>query len=364
MNSLFSFLEPSETNEPEPVEETTPSAAASQPTTAFTLAPSLDLPQVLQEMIAHLTGFLPPPIVGVPQPSVIILTLNDAPVGLGNFIGGEPRGPIGLVEVKGGRLDGGVRFMLWGNNMQEVNDAMLVLQADLLAAHQTLLGRGFLKFTAAASSNPQFDAALNAWSRTADYSLLYEYRYEDADAAQSLIARIPIHADSELINSPNRETTTVTDEMARWDDQTAPVLAVRGQATFSRLSVLVFVASALPTGSVTITRTFDGAAGPPAEFPTLAEFLAALADPVAPEHHARVVFATYSDFLAQFSPESAPLHLGDWNLDDIPDEYQGFDLELAPSIRLPKIFDRLEVMYEIGIEPLNQVAVIYLQFRN
>ena len=372
MNSVFSFLQP-----PQPentadnlAEAATPSAEGS-PTAAavparVTLAPTSapNMSQVLQQMLAHLDGFLPTPAGGVPQPSIIVLSLNDAPVGLGNFIGSTPGAPFGQTEVKGGRLDTLIRFILWGENIQQVNDLMLTLQGDLLAARANLWDLGFLTFVATTSTNPQFDATLNAWSRSADYSLLYEYQYVDTDAAQSLIARIPIHADQEILNSPDRENTLVTDEMARWDDLTAPILAARGPTTFSHLSALAFVASTIPTGTVTLIRTHEGATGALQDYPTLTDFLNALADPVVPERHGRVIFANLTDFLAQFSPAGTTLHLGDWNLDTIPDEYQGLDLELSPPIQLHESFDRLEVMYGNGSEPLDQVAVMYLKLKN
>ena len=339
------------------------SAAALAPALATVVPPDvgLDVQQVLQRMLGNLAGFLPQPAVDLPAPAVIVLSLNDAPVGLGDFIGEEPRPPLGRVELKGRRIDAVVRFMVWGADAPAVNDDMLALQGNLLAATQFLWGLGFLRFGALTSSNPQLDASLEIWGRTADYSLLYEYRYEATDAAESLIARIPIHADQETFHSPPRETTVITDEMVRWDDQGAPILVVRGPASFGGISALAFVATSPPNGSVTLTRTFEGAPGPPANHLTLAGFLAALADPVAPQRHARIAFGTFGDFLAQFSPAGAPLHLGDWNLDDTPDAHQGYGLVMDPPVRLPGVFDRLEVTYGNGTEPLDQVAVVYLR---
>ena len=156
----------------------------------------LDMQVVLERMLQDLSGFLPGPVNGQPLPTVILLSLNDVPVGVGNFIGEVPRLPMGRMVIKGGRLDCVVRFLLFGGSLPQVNDAVLILQANLLAAAQSLASLGFLRFTSLTSSNPAFDSTLSAWGRGADYSLLYEYRYQPTDDAQSLIARSPIAADA------------------------------------------------------------------------------------------------------------------------------------------------------------------------
>lgn len=323
----------------------------------------LDMARVLNRMLDELREFIES-VNGLPDSEVILISLNTVPVGMGNFLGEEQHSPLGSVELKGGRLEGVVRFVLWRANLQAVNNAMLDLQTTLLAATQQLSGRGFLRFNALTSSNPSFESDLDTWGRTADYSLLYEYIYQPTDTAESLITRIPIHADQEIFNSPDRENTLVNDEMSRWDDLTAPILAVRGPASFSRLSVIAFVASAPPTGTVTITRTYEGSTAPIQDYTSLTDFLNALADPVTPERHGRIVFATLADFLSEFTIEGVTMQLGDWNLDSNLDKYHGFNLELNPPLQLYESFDRLEVMYENGSEPFNHVAVTYLKLKN
>lgn len=325
--------------------------------------PGLDPKQVLQQMLDALSALLPGPAPNVPNPTAIVKKLAETPVGLGNFIGEESRPPLGRSLIKGGRFDALVRFIVFGPDIGGVNDGLLTLQSNLLGASSTLREQGFLKLTAEDSSNPEFDPALNAWRRTADYSVLYEYRYESTDGAESLIVRIPIRADRETFRSPDAETTVVTGLLARWDDLSAPRWVLRGPLTLAGLSARVFIPAVTPTGSVTLLRSFDGAAGAAAAFPSLAEFLAALADPLAPARHAQVTFANLTDFLAQFSAQGAPSRLGDWNLDAIPDEYQGHDLPLVPVLSLGGVVDRLEISYGNGSQPLDQVAVVYLRVR-
>jgi hypothetical protein len=243
------------------------------------------------------------PVSGLPDPAVILISLNDAPVGLGKFIGEEPRGPLSSVERRGGRLEGVVRFVLWGTDAPAVNATVLTLQGALLAATQSLFNRGFLRFNALTSSNPAFDSTLNAWGRTIDYSLLYEYRYPATDAADSLIARIPIHSDPEVLNSLQRETTVVTDQMVRWDNEDSPTLVVRGRFSLGSLAALAFLPGSAPDGTVTLIRTFDGAPGPRTTYPSLTALLAAVGDRNSPERDGQFTFSSLSDFLAVFTEE-------------------------------------------------------------
>ncbi len=336
MSSIFSFFQPL-------------SAAA------------FSLEQVPVDMLNALRAYLPPPVAGMPAPDVILMAANDVGVGVGNYIGGEQRGPLMQVEVKGGRLDARIRFMLWGSNANEVNVAMLALQGRLLAVREALRSVGFLKIIAQDSTLAQHDTELDAWGRLADYQVLYEFRYDHSDAAQSLIARIPINADQEQFGSAQRESTVVTDELVRWDNENAQPLVLRGRTAIGVLTALAFLGTTAPDGTVTLTRTFDGAVDPPEVHPDLVSFLAALNDPSAPQRNARLVFATLSDFLAGFTETGTPQPLGDWDLDGALDEYRMFELAISPAITLSAAGDRLEVSYGNGNEPLNQIAVLYLR---
>jgi hypothetical protein len=273
----------------------------------------LDIPDTLNRMLDELRGFLEP-VNGLPIPEVILVSLNNAPVGLGKFLGEKSHNMLGGTELKGGRFDCVVRFVLWEANILAINDAMLRLQTSLLTATRRLLNRGFLRFNALTSSNPAFDSKLGVWIRTADYSLLYEYRYEATDVAESLIARIPIQSDLEERNSDQRETTIVTNKMVRWDDDAAPVLVVRGPVSIRDLIVIAFIPSNAPDGKVTFTRTFNGATGLPTIYSTLQDFMTAVTDPNAPDRHAQLVFDSLSIFLDAFSEDHAFIkgeeHLG------------------------------------------------------
>jgi hypothetical protein len=314
-------------------------------------------------MLAELEFYLPEPVTGQPDPFVSIVSLNDAPVGIGNYIGVERRSPLASVEVRGGRLDALVRFQLWGADTAEVNTAVLGLQGRLLAARDALWSLGFLKVTSENSSAPLEDTNQNAFGRTADYRVLYEYTFDFVEGAHSLIARIPIHSDPEVLNSPHRETTTVTDAMSRWDNLVAPPLVLRGRQNVPGLTAMAFTLPAAPTGTVTLLRTFDGATTPPQDFTTLPDFHTAVTHPTAPVRSARLVFASLDDFLTALGEIGTPQPLGDWDLDGTTDEYHSYGLAFDPALRLPMSGDRLELVYGSGEEPLDQTAVVYLRAR-
>ncbi len=317
------------------------------------------LNQVIATMMGLLDDYLPPPVPPLPNPGVSMVGLKTRTVGLGNSRGTEKRGSIAVVELKGIRLDARVQFQLWATGPAEAETAMTTLNAQLMGARDPLWIAGFLRLKLEAAPPAERLTAVRAWRKQADYSVLYEYRYQDTDGSESLIASIPVESDLERRNVPERETTVVTDEMVRWDNEAAPALVVRGPFSVKRFSAVAFTSGTAPSGTVTLRRTFDGAIGLPTVFPLLADFLAAVVGSNPQSRHAQVTFGTPSSFLNAFSPAGAPITLGDWNRDSLPDSYQARMLAIEPAIRLPGVADRLEIAYQGAA--LDQVSVIYLR---
>jgi len=133
----------------------------------------------------------------------------------------------------------------------------------------------------------------------------------------------------------------ITGRLARWDELRAPPLVVRGPAAVRGIGILAFVPGAAPAGGVTVTRTFDGAAGPPAPFATLAAFRAAVSGPAPATRHARLSFASLQDFLDAADAAGAALIMGDWDEDATPDAYDARTLDLDAGVRLACAADRL-----------------------
>lgn len=311
--------------------------------------------QVVSDLLDVLKTYLPSTTLSsLPAPSISIFSLQERTVGLGNRLGKETRNALSITELKGGRLDAVVCFQLWAYTPEAVDLALDQLHGRLLAAKDKLRAKGFLRLAAEETLLEEYVSTLNAWRKTTKYRVLYEFRYSDTDGAESLIAQIPIGIDGEY-----GESTTVTDRMVRWDNQTAPLLVLRGCFAVVRLSSLAFIPGSAPSGTVTLTRTFDGASGTPTSYPTLQSFLAVVAGSNPAERHGQFTFSTLSDFLTAFDLGGDPIELGDWDEDFVPDHYESKTLTFEPAILLPTEADRLEINYQNT--SFDRVAVFYLR---
>lgn len=339
----------------------TPGTTSTLMVPALTMSGNPTLDQALTAMMDALDDYLPAPSPPLPNPGMSVAGLSERTVGLGSRRGTETRGQFAAVALKGMRLDAQVQYQLWATGPVEAEAAMADLNARLMADREVLWTAGFLRLTLDNALAAEHVPSIGAWRKQADYKVLYEYRYQDSDGAESLIARIPIHSDPEQRNSLQRETTVVTDEMVRWDNEAAPSLVVRGRLSVGGLSMLAYVPSPAPSGAVTLMRTFDGAIGPPAAHPTLAAFLAAVSGDAPSQRHAAVAFVSLDDFITAFNAAGDPVELGDWDLNGVSDSYQARVLDFASPIRLPNVADRLEIAHQGSA--FDQVAVVYLRAR-
>jgi hypothetical protein len=256
--------------------------------------------------------------------------------------------------VFGGRVEAVVRFEVWNDAQADLLAATAALQGLLRTDRDLLRAQGFLRIHVADTSPADPVNGGSLWRQTVLCEVLYEYEYRDPDAADSLIARVPVG-----IEGPHAEAMLVTGGMARWDDGEAPPLVVRGPGRVAALTALAFVPGAPPSGSVVLVRTFDGAPGPPASFATLGGFLAAVGGPVPETRHASVAFASLQALLDAGAPAGDPVRMGDWDEDDAADEYAGHALALDPPVRLAGAADRLELRHEHAA--LDAPAVVYLR---
>ncbi len=340
---------------------TTP-AANSRSRRLASLSMSFSMP-TLDQVTANIRDifddYLPPSVPPLPDPTLLLISVTERSVGIGNRVGNDFRGSFGVTALKGIRLEVVLRFQLWANSPNEVEDAVQNLISLLLADRDNLRVAGVLRLALkSVGASETFEGG--SWRQAADFTVLYEEPFADTDGAESLIAQIPIK-----INSDLNETTTVTDEMTRWDDkddQSAPPLILRGQRQWTRiasLSALYFQPGAAPSGTVTVRRIFDGATGPPSAHPDFNAFLAAIADPSGPDRHAEFVFGSLADFLAVFAAAGDPVALGDWDEDAALDQYQSLGLAINPPVNLPLATDRFEIVFQH--DKFDQPAVLYLR---
>ncbi len=322
------------------------------------------LDRAVDAMVSTLAAYLPLAGGALPDPTVSLTSLTERIVGLGNSRGSEPRGELGSVDLRGLRLDAVVRFQVWAGGPAESDAVLSALVVRLAVNIEALRAHGFLKLALDTAPPPELVSSLSAWRKHADYRVLYEFAYADTDGAAGLIARIPI-----LIDGAFDETTVVTDRLVRWDDLGAPALVVRGPFRVGSLAALLFLPgppASAPSGSVTLTRTFDGAVGAPAllplsppPLPALSAFIAAVGGALPTERHAQVVFPSFSAFVAAFAPAGDVLEMGDRDGDGITDVYEPLRAAFVPAIGLPDATDRLEVAY--ATTPFDPSAVLYLR---
>jgi hypothetical protein len=326
-------------------------------------APALDA--VITQMLNQLLLVLPLPEDPLRPTTARLVSVAERPLGLANRRGSEVQGPLGPLALKGGRLDAAVGFEVWGSTATVADAAALALHGKLTQARDTLRGQGFLRIQGADFSAAEQDGGAGPFHKTASYHLLYEYHYLDTDAAASLIVRIPAELDLEEAGSPDPEKIVITGGTARWDEEAAAAFQNRGPGALRGLSVLAFIPATAPTGGVTLLRTFEGAAGPPAPHATLGSFLTAICGPSPAERHAQVAYADLAAFLADLGPPSAEtVELGDWDQNLLPDIYQIYSVPFPAALGLDRFAERFEISYQSAPPArfdANNKAVLYLR---
>lgn len=257
------------------------------------MSSSTPVEQALNLMLQILEGFLPvipPPGPGdppPPRPSVSVVSVSERSVGFSNHRGTETRGAFPVAALKGVRLDALVRFQLWAADPGSVDALVSELQARLQGAGHDLRVAGFLKVGGEQTSLAEEAASLNAWRKTFDYRVLYEFHYRAEDEADSLIARIPVD-----INGEFNESMLVTDEMVRWDEHGAPDLRIVGRRappSVRAVSILAFIPAGWDGHKVTISISIGGNLRDK-EFATVLEFVQGFTfEPALPEGPAVVL---------------------------------------------------------------------------
>jgi hypothetical protein len=202
-------------------------------------SPPMD--QFLDDMLASLSRYLQQSSSSLPKPGVSIVSLKERSLAVGNSRGMQSLASFAVFELKGGRLEAVARYQLWGNDLDALETEMAALHGRLLAAKNELWNDGILRFAAEETSPSEHVPDLNAWRKTADYRVLYEYHYNDTDEAGSLITRIPISIDSQY-----NEATVVSGEMVRWDNTATPALEVHGKISRSLPVRAIFMLAFLP----------------------------------------------------------------------------------------------------------------------
>ena len=312
------------------------------------------------EVLTHLGPFVPPDTPGLPGNQLGLVATRVRNLALGHRRGTTHRAGQPVAAQTGLFLDATARIEVWGATPGDVETSMGTVQANLLNAAPNLRALGFLSFFAEQISPSEHESAIPAWRKAGRFQFRYELQAEAGDDAESFVARIPIR--SSLDGDLAEETHTVVDALRRWDDEGAPIMALRGGGRGVSLTALAsfdFRPGGFVGDAVTMQRTVTGSLSAPTDYPTLAAFLTATTDPAAPDRNARVTFATLPDLLAELPTDGTPIPLGDWNTDGVPDLFQPRRLDFAAPIRLGTPRDLFTITYA---QPAFAVpAMLYLR---
>lgn len=328
--------------------------------------------EAVDEMLTHLSSFLPPAALPdpplPPRPSTLaLLEAAERAVGVGNWQGNVEKGALAVLALRGGRVEARVRFELRANTPADaalragqLQDAVRAARLDPVANPWM---RDFLVLEPAGGEPAHLLTVDDGWRQTVEYRALYEYRYEDPEGAASVIVRVRV-----ALRGEQHEDAQVTRDVARWDREAALPLRLRGPRAAGPLTALLHDPGALPAGEVTLLRTHDGAPGAPQTL-ALAAFRDALLE--GGRHH-QVVFPSLAAFFAEFAGAGGSVRLA--RLDDSEAAFQALEsgpllAEALAAARLEGRGERLEVIYHdpglaAGEEeklPGGSLAVVYLR---
>ncbi|MEZ5401856.1 MAG: hypothetical protein R2729_19435 [Bryobacteraceae bacterium] len=309
------------------------------------------LNDAITAMLDRLNTYLPAaPAAPAPAPSVSLVRVEEKPVGLGNQ-SGEDRTRFFPITKKGLRLSATTRFQIWGAQPAPVEQQVAAISQQLLADREELVTRGFLELKLRDVTLVDHVSAVSSWRQTAEFDLLFEHEFEDSDLAGGLIVRIPIELREQFGGM------IVSGDLAIWNSDGAPALsAARRRGTITGLASLELLPSAPPAGSVTVTRTFDGAVGAPVAFPDLANFAAAITGP-APSRHAQVVFASLGAFLGDIGATGAPAIFVDET--DAERPFPSRSILFSSPLQMQSPSDRFEI--DFGGAALGAGQIVYLR---
>ena len=281
----------------------------------------------------------------MPPNSLSVVELEPRSLGLGGRRGMYQVAGMDVAELRGGWLKTVIRFDLWGPNLNTVNILAVTLQSRLLESSLTLRQGGVLQIKLAGASDGPSTSPPNSWRKSLDYSVLYEYHYQDADGAAGLIARIPIHVGIDTLPG-EFEITEVSDWMVLWDNQGAPTLEIaptpRGQATILSLTTAAYLPGPDPTGQVTQVVVRNGGTTT-TNFDSISAFIGS--------------FALDSNPLTLVYPP-APLNPGETQ------EFHDFEvgeLRFDPPIVLKGGGDLLRISFSETSFPVDNPSQVYLR---
>lgn len=321
------------------------------------------LSDVMSDVLTTLSGYFGAGGGALPPSTVSFLSVSKKNPAIGNRVATDMRAGYPTAAIKAGHLDADVQLQIWDSDPAAIETEMNDLHGRILADTEVLRSQGFIKLKSSGTDVSELVTSLNAWRKTSQLSLLYEYQYQDNDDALSIIHRIPVASDLENRNSPDQEITTVTDAIQRWDDEQAwSLILVANSNSDSKiygLNVLAYLPGGWNGNQVILERSNLDNPVLATAYPTLNDFLDAVTADTAPDQNARVSFASVSDFLGALTAEGTSFELGDWDEDTIQDQYQAYQQVFDKPIELTQRNDVFRISYQAA--PFDSKAVVYLR---
>jgi hypothetical protein len=109
------------------------------------LTSPVNLQPHITRLLEILGAYLPPSAAGMPANTVSLAALTHRSLGLCGRRGMFATGQVDVAELRGGWLDGTVRFDLWGVDLPTVNGLATTVQAALFSDGLNLRRRGILQ---------------------------------------------------------------------------------------------------------------------------------------------------------------------------------------------------------------------------
>jgi len=281
-------VSPGETPPGDAGQPVSPAPATEEPATPFA-AEAFALPAIAESpppphdagpFVDRLIGpevlgrFLPPDRSGLPPNSLSLVSLAYRSGGIGGRHGLLRSGGFDVAELRGGWIEAVVRYDVWDADPAATAAAIATIQAAVLTGGLRLRREGVLHLQLVEVADGD-RGAIAGWRKTADYRVLYEYRFQDTDGAASLIARIPVDSGTDM--SLARALDVIHDWMVRWDDEGTPELVVRPAPRHTLRITGLLIAAFLPDGGPagTVTQTIVQAGGTSTTtFPSLGDLIA------------------------------------------------------------------------------------------
>ncbi len=305
------------------------------------------LSQAIHAMLLRLDDFLPLP--ANPPSTVSLVSAEERPIGIGRSAGTIVQNAL-PVTLRGLRVAATVRFQFWAAQVADVESALGNAIDQLLSQKDALVADGFLDLKLKSVSISEIVPSATAWRQVAEFDILYEFQYQHSDDAGGLIASVPI----ELRQSFG--SALVTGDLVIWNSDAAPALRLEGRRDLVGLSTLGFLPGVLAAGTVSLTRSFIGAAGPPTGFANLTDFLAATTGSSPTHRHTRVIFASITDFLNAFDPPGDSIEF----VDELgaPRAFTTRSKLFDPAIQMPLRNDSFEVAFSGATLGANQILYL------